>query len=44
MNLPLAKVEMIAIAAHQEEMVYIDHLESRESVPPLWVGFDNDTG
>lgn len=30
MNLPKAAVEVIAIAVHQEEMVYIDHLESRE--------------
>jgi len=28
MNLPLAKVEMIAIAVHQEETIYIDGLES----------------
>ena len=28
MNLPLAKVEMIDIAAHQEETIYIDGLES----------------
>lgn len=30
MNLPKAAVEVIALAVHQEEMVYIDHLESRE--------------
>jgi len=28
MNISLAKVEMIAIAAHQEEIIYIDGLES----------------
>jgi len=30
MNLPEATVEEIAMAAHQEEMVYIDHLESQD--------------
>jgi RNA polymerase primary sigma factor len=30
MNLPLTKIEVIAMAVHQEEMVYFDHLENLE--------------